>query len=258
MLSQGFMREEASRCWMFKVQSALCTLHHHSIICWYRIWAYLSQDFSELDWSCFLVCSDRCEWEPRKGIRRCFSVCIVRGMLILIGYHHGYRILLLSSNFQFLRLRILLSAGHSVRQINMRKILFLDPAKFVRARWAIAEHRALHYFLFLVQACIVHSALSSLWSKCNQHIWNLKFSRKFRVQCLLSFRREWRGSSGRRQRHHGGDHQRHGVPGHREAEASQDGLRLLRLRRRGRVDAQGEPGGLLQDPVSIPLVFFSC
>jgi hypothetical protein len=49
---------------------------------------------------------------------------------------------------------------------------------------------------------------------------------------------------------HGGDHQCHGVPGHREAEASQDGLRLLRVRRRGRVDAAGEQGGLLQDLVS--------
>ena len=102
-----------------------------------------------------------------------------------------------------------------------------------------------------MHGALLHSALSSLWSKCNQHIRNLKFSRKFRVRYSLSFRREWCGGSGRRRSHHGGDHQRHGVPGHREAEASQDGLRLLRLRRRGRVDAQGEPGGLLQDPVSL-------
>jgi hypothetical protein len=49
---------------------------------------------------------------------------------------------------------------------------------------------------------------------------------------------------------YGGDHQCHGVPGHRQAEASEDGLRLLRVRRRGRVDAAGEQGGLLQDLVS--------
>ena len=50
----------------------------------------------------------------------------------------------------------------------------------------------------------------------------------------------------------GGDHQCHGVPGHRQAEAPQDGVRLLRVGRRGRVDAAGEQGGLLQDPVRAP------
>jgi hypothetical protein len=52
-------------------------------------------------------------------------------------------------------------------------------------------------------------------------------------------------------RQDGGDDKRHGVPGHREAEASQDGVRLLRLWRGGRVDSQGEQGGLLSDSVSL-------
>lgn len=60
------------------------------------------------------------------------------------------------------------------------------------------------------------------------------------------------------QREDGGDHQCHGVPGHREAEASEDDLRLLCIWGRGRVDSPGEQGGLRQDPVSIQCSFLLC